>query len=79
MFKFCGIELSSPFFLAPLAGITDKTFRFLCREQGAALSYTEMVSAKGLFYQSDASAELMETEEREGPVGVQLFGSDPSM
>ena len=79
MFRFCGIELSSPFFLAPLAGITDKTFRFLCREQGAALSYTEMVSAKGLFYQSDASAELMETAEREGPVGVQLFGSDPSM
>ena len=50
MLNIGGIELRNPFMLAPLAGITDAVMRSLCEEQGAALTYTEMVSAMGLYY-----------------------------
>lgn len=65
--------------LAPLAGVTDSTYRYLCHKEGACLSYTEMVSAKGLYYKSPGSEELMRIYDREGPVGIQLFGSEPEM
>lgn len=61
--------------LAPLAGFTDAPFRRLCHEGGAALTYTEMVSAAGLAHGSSPTRHLMETMEGEGPVAVQLFGS----
>ena len=64
-------------FLAPLAGITDKSFRRLCRENGAALVYTEMVSAKALWYGDKKTQTLLETCPEEGPVAFQVFGSDP--
>ena len=63
-------------FLAPLAGITDKSFRKLCRENGAALVYTEMVSAKALWYKDKNTEKLLETDEDERPVAFQVFGSD---
>lgn len=69
--------ISGSVFLAPMAGVTDKVFRTLCREQGAALCCTEMISAKGLKYKSKATEKLLETSETENPVCVQLFGSDP--
>ncbi len=77
--EFLGLELDSPFVLAPMAGITDGAFRYVCRKNGAALSYTEMISAKGLFYNSRGSEELMLIEEQEGPVGMQFFSSEPEM
>ena len=49
MYGFLGMSFESPMVLAPLAGISDSVFRRLAREQGASLSYTEMVSAKGLY------------------------------
>ena len=64
-------------FLAPLAGITDKSFRRLCHECGAALVYTEMVSAKALWYGDKKTKKLLETCPEEGPVAFQIFGSDP--
>ena len=64
-------------FLAPLAGITDKSFRRLCRECGAALVYTEMVSAKALFFGDRKTEKLLETCPEEAPVAFQIFGSDP--
>lgn len=64
-------------FLAPMAGVTDKVFRQLCREMGAALSCTEMVSAKGLKYKSPGTEKLLERASVENPACVQLFGSDP--
>ena len=76
---FLGIQLGSPFVLAPMAGITDGAFRYVCHKNGAALTYTEMISAKGLFYNSRGSEELMLIEEQEGPVGMQFFGSEPEM
>ncbi len=71
------LQLNSPFVLAPLAGITDKAMRSLCAEQGASLTYTEMVSGKGLWYGDRKTGKLLEIGEQEGPVGYQLFGSEP--
>lgn len=64
-------------FLAPLAGITDKSFRRLCRECGAALVYTEMVSAKALWYKDRNTEKLLNTCPEEAPVAFQIFGSEP--
>ena len=66
-------------FLAPLAGYTNYPFRRLCKGYGAGLCYTEMVSAKGLKYGSENTAELLYTDENEGDVAVQIFGSDPEI
>lgn len=63
--------------LAPLAGVTDTTFRRLCRENGADVVVTEMVSAKGLLCDPVRSGKYLAYEEAERPVGAQLFGSDP--
>ncbi len=74
-----GFSLDFPFVLAPLAGITDGPFRRLCREQGAGLTCTEMVSAKGLYYKSKNTETLLTICPEEGPVGIQLFGAEPAM
>jgi nifR3 family TIM-barrel protein len=63
--------------LAPLAGVTDTTFRRLCRDNGADIVVTEMVSAKGLLCDPVRSGRYLAYEEAERPVGAQLFGSDP--
>lgn len=62
--------------LAPMAGVTDLPFRLLCKEKGADLIYTEMVSAKGIYYNSKNTEALLEIQEEERPVALQLFGSD---
>jgi nifR3 family TIM-barrel protein len=66
-------------YLGPMAGVTDLPFRLLCRECGADIVVTEMISAKGLFYGSKNTAPLLMTDERERPVGVQLFGREPDI
>lgn len=66
-------------FLAPLAGFTDFAFRSICRDFGAGLTFTEMVSANGLLYNSRATKELLYTAENEKIRCVQLFGSDPAI
>ena len=65
--------------LAPMAGYSDAPFRLLCAEMGADFTLTEMVSAEGLVRAGDRTARLMRFLEGEGPVGIQLFGSDPSV
>ena len=72
-------EWKTPFALAPLAGVTDSAFRRVCFEQGAAMAFTEMVSAKGLYYRNANTEDLLRIHEGEGPVGIQLFGSEPLM
>ncbi len=72
-------SLDAPFVLAPLAGVTDSVFRYLCARQGAGLCYTEMISAKGLHYGSANTEELLDMSRDEAPVGIQLFGSDPDI
>ena len=63
--------------LGPMAGVTDLPFRLLCREMGAALAYTEMVSAKAVLYKNKNTNELLRTCEADSPLGLQLFGSEP--
>ena len=70
------IELENNLILAPMAGITDMAHRRICKEFGAGLVYTEMVSAKGLFYKDEKTKLLMATHENEKPVSTQIFGSD---
>ncbi|HPD01160.1 MAG TPA: tRNA dihydrouridine synthase DusB [Acetivibrio sp.] len=77
--KIGSVSLDNNVFLAPMAGITDIPFRLLCKEQGCGLVYTEMVSAKGIYYNDEKSKKLTMTDRREGPVALQIFGSDPGI
>ena len=63
--------------LAPMAGVADTAYRQLCCEMGACMCVSEMISAKGLCYNSKGSAELCRITETERPMGLQLFGSEP--
>lgn len=63
-------------FLAPMAGVTDLPFRKICRRYGAGLVYSEMVSAKGLYYNDKKTSELMRIDDDERPCAIQIFGSD---
>lgn len=65
--------------MAPLAGITDAPYRRLCRRYGACLVYTEMISAKGLYYGDRKTEELLVIREEEQPVAIQIFGNDPEL
>lgn len=76
-FKFGDINLKNNVFLAPMAGVTDLAFRKICHKHGCALSYTEMVSAKALSFQSDKTEGMMETASL--PSAVQIFGHEPSV
>ena len=69
----------SDVFLAPMAGVTDSPYRRVCRQFGCGLVYTEMVSAKAIYYNSPGTAELLAFHPEEAPVAVQLFGSDPEI
>lgn len=77
--KIGDFETINNIFLAPMAGITDLPFRLLCREQGCGLTYTEMVSAKGLYYTGIEKNRLLDTHPAESPCAVQIFGSDPAL
>ena len=77
--KIGNVELENNVILAPMAGVTDKPYRILCREQGAGLVCMEMVSAKAILYKNKNTQELLKVDERERPVSLQLFGSDPDI
>ena len=62
-----------------MAGVTDLPFRLLCKEQGADLICTEMVSAKGIMYNNRNTEDLLRIDDRERPVSLQLFGADPDI
>lgn len=65
--------------LAPMAGVSDEVFRQLCIEQGATLTYTEMVSAKALSYANEKTANLLQLAPNEDVVSVQIFGHEPEV
>ncbi len=73
-----GVSFDSPYLMAPLAGITDSPFRKICRRFGAGAVYSEMISAKGLYYNDKATEKLLTICEEELPVVYQIFGSDPA-
>lgn len=68
--------INIPVFLAPLAGVSDASFRILASQMGADLTFTEMVSAKGLFYGNENTSYITYIDKRENKVGLQIFGSD---
>lgn len=74
-----GITLKNNLILAPMAGVTDLPFRLLCSEQGAGMSGMEMVSAKAILYGNKNTEGLLAIHPQEGPVSLQLFGSDPKI
>ena len=74
--KIGNLELENNIFLAPMAGITDLPFRLICKENGAGLVYTEMISAKALLYGDEKTKLLLKTCKEEHPLAVQIFGSD---
>ena len=77
--KIGSVELNNPFILAPMAGGCDLPFRLLCKEKGAAMVCTEMVSAKAIYYNNKNTKELLTIDKNEGPVSLQLFGSEPKL
>lgn len=77
--KIGSIETKNNIFLAPQAGVSEVAFRSLCARLGAGLTYTEMVSVKGLYYNSKNTFELLRRGEEEGLVAVQLFGHEPEI
>lgn len=79
MTDFCGFQPKNRFFLAPMAGITDAAFRTVCADFGAAVTYTEMVSAKALVYDDKKTSGLLEMQREHRPCGAQLFGHEPDV
>ena len=77
--KIGNIDIKNNLILAPMAGVTDLPFRSLCRQEGAGLIYTEMVSAKAVLYKNKNTDVLLETEPSEHPAALQMFGSDPDI
>ncbi|QNO14837.1 tRNA dihydrouridine synthase DusB [Alkalicella caledoniensis] len=68
----------NPLVLAPMAGVTDKTFRGIVKDHNCGLLYTEMISTKGLIYGSDRTEDMIDIDMSQHPISVQLFGNDPS-
>ena len=73
------VVLENNIILAPMAGVTDLPFRLLCKEQGVGMTCTEMVSAKAISFHNKNTESLLEISEKERPVSLQLFGSDPDI
>ncbi len=66
-------------FLAPMAGVTDKAYRIICKSQNCGMVYTEMISSKGMYYGSKRTELMLDIDPREGKTAVQIFGSDPEI
>lgn len=77
--KIGNLTFENNVFLAPMAGVTDISFRGLCKEMGCGLVYTEMVSAKALYYGSENTQTLLRIADEEKPVAVQIFGREPEI
>lgn len=77
--KIGSVTLKNNVILAPMAGVSDLPFRLLCAQQGAGMVCTEMISAKAIFYKNKNTEELLRIHPEEGPVSLQLFGSDPDI
>jgi len=71
------VQLANPVILAPMAGVTDLPFRLLAKEMNCGLVYSEMVSDKGLLYKNCHTVDMLQIDDRERPVSIQIFGSDP--
>ena len=77
--KIGNVEFEKGIFLAPMASVTDVGFRSVCADYGAELCYSEMVSAKGLYYGSEKTKELLAFEDNHEKKAVQIFGNEPEI
>jgi len=77
--KISSLTINGQLFLAPMAGITNLAYRLIMKSFGAALVYSEMISANGLIRNGKGSLELLASNQEESPLGVQLFGDDPKV
>ena len=77
--KIGNVELTNPYILAPMAGVTDLPFRVLCAEMGAGMVCTEMISAKALSYKNKATYAMLRTTAEESITSLQIFGSEPEL
>ena len=75
-FKIKDIEIKNPIIVAPMAGITNTSYRKICKDMGAALVVAEMVSDKALVYGSQKTYDLLKMDDKERPISQQIFGSD---
>lgn len=77
--KIGNLQIDHPVMLAPMAGVTDLSFRLLCKEQGCGYMISEMISAKAVLYNNKNTEVLLAKRDEEGPVALQFFGSDPDI
>lgn len=71
------LTFDAPIFLAPMAGVTDRAYRILAREAGCPLAFGEMVSVNGIRYRNERTLRMLESDAKERPLAIQLFGHDP--
>lgn len=78
--KIGNVELENNILLAPMAGVTDLSYRKICKKYGnPGLVCTEMISSKGLFYNDKKTEQFLVLNEEKRPIAIQIFGSDPSI
>ena len=77
--QFAGYTLRNNLFVAPMAGVTDRPFRQLCKRMGAGLAVSEMVTSNSLLYGSAKTKRRANHEGEVQPVAVQIAGADPAM
>jgi tRNA-dihydrouridine synthase B len=73
------LKIDTPILLAPMAGVTDYSFRFLCKEMGAGVVYSEFVSAHGIIRENEKTLDMIHFTEMERPIGIQIFGDSPEV
>ncbi len=74
-----GLKIKHPVLLAPMAGVTDRPFRTMCKTFNAGIVYTEFVSAEGIVRGNDKTIDYMRFDRIERPIGIQIFGHDPEV
>lgn len=77
--KIGNVELNNNVILAPMAGITDLAFRKICKDCGAGLVETEMVSAKAIYYNDEKTLKMINTDGEKRPISIQIFGNEPEI
>ena len=73
------LKIDTPILLAPMAGVTDYSFRILCKEMGAGVVYSEFVSAHGIIRKNEKTLDMIHFTEMERPIGIQIFGDSPEV
>ena len=79
MLNIGNLSIHTPIFLAPMAGVTDYSFRIICKEHGAGIVYSEFVSAHGIIRKNEKTLDMIRFTDEERPIGIQIFGDEPEV